>query len=246
VTKEPLDVAVVDDHPIFRDGVHAQFDAADPSIEVVGEFTTADDAVAAVPELKPSVTLMDLRMPKKGGAKSTFCGADAIRDIRQRWPAAVIVVMTTYDDPDYVREALSAGARGYLLKEDDNANFIHKIRLIADGVGVFSQGITNLFPAFIPMVPNGLRPFRQLTDRDHELLELLARGLSNAKIAGKLGLESKSVSNRLSEIRQKLQAKDREDIVSMAQAAGLGRGNSGLTLPENWDSHTPGPRDGGR
>jgi DNA-binding NarL/FixJ family response regulator len=245
VTKEPLDVAVVDDHPFFRDGVRAQFDTADPRIVVVGEFTTADDAVAAVPELKPSVTLMDLRMPKSDGARSTFCGADAIREIRQRWPEAVIVVMTTYDDPDYVREALSAGARGYLLKEDDNADFIHKIRLVAGGDGVFSQSITDLLPALISVVSNGLRPFRQLTDRDHELLDLLARGLSCAKIARKLGLESKSVSNRLSEIRHKLQAKDREEVVSMARAAGLGR-DTVDRFPENRGSHTPGPRDGGR
>jgi DNA-binding NarL/FixJ family response regulator len=231
VTDDPLRVVMVDDHPIFLRGLHAQFNA-DPSIEVVGELATAEDAVAAVLRLRPSVTLMDLRIPRRPGEDASYCGADAIREIRRAWPDALIVVMTTYRDPERVRDALSAGACGYLLKEDDSAEFVQKVRLAARGNGVFSDRITKLLPAFMRQSVNGVRPFPQLTDRLREILDLAARGMTNVQIAKELYLEEKSIYNRFREIREKLNVSSRQEAIDQARAAGLGR-QLDLDLPEN-------------
>ncbi|HEV2783665.1 MAG TPA: response regulator transcription factor [Actinophytocola sp.] len=221
-----LRVVIVDDHPIFLSGLRAQFAIYD-DIEVVGEFITADAAIEAVPELKPSVTLMDLTLPERAGAEATFCGVTAIREIRHRWSDAGILVVTSYSEPELVREVISAGVCGYLLKQDDPTDFVQKMRLAANGVGVFSSPIRRLLPALVPEVSNGIRPFRQLTNREHDVLDLVARGMTNAEIARRLDVAEKTVANGVSTIISKLGVTDRKKAGELARARGLGRPQNG-------------------
>jgi DNA-binding NarL/FixJ family response regulator len=231
VPDELLRVVIVDDHPIFLAGLRTQFEVHD-DIVVVGEFTTAEAAIEAVPELKPSLTLMDLTLPMRAGAEATFCGVTAIQQIRHRWSEAGILVVTSYSDPEQVREVITAGVCGYLLKQDDPKDFVLKMRLAADGVGVFSSPIRRLLPALVPEVSNGIRPFRQLTNRELDVLELIAREMSNAEIAKRLNLTQKTVANMVSPILGKLAVTDRKKAGELARARGLGRLQTGREPPE--------------
>lgn len=228
--EEPVRVVIIDDHPIFRSGLRAQFET-DASIEVVDEFATADEAVAAVLRLRPTVTLMDLRMPRRSGEKPTHCGVDAIREILRGWPTAIIIVVTAHCEIGQVREALSAGVRGYLLKEDDPSDFVSKMLLAARGSGVFSPAVTDLLPMLVPEASNGARPFGRLGDREHQILELLAQGMTNDAIARRLSLSPKTVANRISEIYTKLDVDDREAARALALDKGLGTRRDGSETP---------------
>jgi DNA-binding NarL/FixJ family response regulator len=225
-TDEPLEIAVVDDHGTYRRGLRAELEA-DSGITIVGEYSTADDAVSAIPELRPDVTLMDLRIPRRKGQEATYCGADAIRDIRKVWPEAVFIVLTMYRDDERVREAIRAGVRGYLLKEDESIDFVQAIRLVAGGKGVFDRHVVNLLPSLVPPLDGIPKPFPELNNRQHEILALLVAGMSNGEIAKKLEIQKKTVENNLPLMYDKLQVKDRGGAIARARAAGLGLPGNG-------------------
>ena len=212
-----LRVVVADDHPVFRDGLHLTLDD-EPDIEVVVAVADGDAAVDAVLSRQVDVVLMDLRMPGVGGIEATA-------RIAAERPATSVVVLTMSDDDDSVFAALRAGARGYLLKEADADDILRAVRAVASGEAVFGPKIADRVIAFFSAA--GLRgatatAFPSLTEREREVLDLVARGCDNPTIARRLFLSEKTVRNHVSACLTKLQVASRAEAVAMARDAGLG------------------------
>ena len=213
----PLRLVVADDHPVFRDGLQQTL-ADEPDLDVVAAVADGDAAVDAAVASEADVVLMDLRMPGVGGIEATT------RIVGAR-PATAVVVLTMSDDDDSVFAALRAGARGYLLKEADAEDIVRAVRAVAAGEAVFGPKIADRVIAFFSAA--GLRggaatPFPQLTDREREVLDLVARGCDNATIARRLFLSEKTVRNHVSACLTKLQVASRAAAVAVARGAGLG------------------------
>ena len=214
-----LSVVVADDHPVFRDGLQATL-ADEADINVVAAVADGNAAVEAVLRQKPDVVLMDLRMPGVGGIEATA-------RIANERPQTAVVVLTMSDDDDSVFAALRAGARGYLLKEADADDILRAVRAVASGEAVFGPRIADRVIAFFSQA--GLRgaaatPFPALTDREREVLDLVARGCDNPTIARRLFLSEKTVRNHVSACLTKLQVASRAEAVAIARDAGLGEG----------------------
>ncbi len=209
-------VLVVDDHPLYREGLVTAMGAM-PGVDVVGE---AGDGVAAVAEaerLAPDVVVMDLHMP--GGN-----GIDATRRIVAERPGTAVLVLTMLEGDDSVFAAMRAGARGYLLKGADRAEIARALSAVAHGEVVFSSGIAARVLQFFS-TGSGHRaatPFPELTDREREVLDLVARGLTNSAIAARLVISEKTARNHVSNVFGKLQVADRAEAVARARDVGLG------------------------
>ena len=212
-------VLIADDHPFFRDGLSVLLEAT-PDTELVGEATDGTQAVALAAELRPDVILMDLRMPGLGGIEAT-------RKILERTPETGILVVTMVEDDDSVFAAMRAGARGYLLKGADKEEMLLAIRAVARGEAVFGPGIARRLIQYFSSPPQPARAprsiFPELTDREREILDLVAAGRNNQEIAGELFLSLKTVRNYVSNIFTKLQVADRAQAIVRAREAGLGR-----------------------
>lgn len=217
---ETLKILIADDHPLFRDGMRGLL-ATQPDMEVVGEATTGEEAVALSAELEPDVVLMDIRMPGGGGLEAT-------RRILAARPDVRILVVTMFEDDATVSTAMRAGARGYVLKDDDKDDVLGAIRAVGRGGAVFGPGVAARLADFLttarPAVPREAFPL--LTDREREMLHLMTRGASNAEIARLLSLSTKTVANYVSNILQKLQVSDRKAAIARAREAGLGHDGS--------------------
>lgn len=215
---EPIRVLVADDHPLFRSGMRALL-AADPATEVAGEATNGEEAIGLASELQPDVVLMDLHMPG-------LSGIDATRRILHSSPNTRILVVTMFEDDHSVFSAIRAGARGYLLKGANPDEVLRAIRVVAGGEAIFSPSVaTRLIAFFGSLRPQGLpQAFPELTDREREILALIAQGRSNAEIARHLSLSAKTVANHASNILSKLQVADRAQAMLRAREAGLGQG----------------------
>lgn len=207
-------ILIADDHPVFRFGLRALL-GAEPGMDVVGEATTGEEAIALAATLQPDVILMDLNMP-------VVNGIDATRQILKANPAIGILVITMFDD-DSLFAAMRAGARGYLLKGAAGEETLRAIHAVAQGEAIFSptvaQRLMRYFSASRAAAPV---PFPQLTERELEILGLLAKGLTNAAIADQLYLSPKTVRNQVSSIFAKLQVADRAEAILRAREAGLG------------------------
>lgn len=212
----PIRVVVVDDHPVYRDGV-ADALGDEPDLEVVGTAADGEAAVALAARVRPHVVLMDLRMPGGGGLPATAAIAAA-------HPGTAVVVLTMSDDDDSVFAALRAGARGYLLKESEGADIARAVRAAARSEAVFGPRIADRVLAFFASARarSTVVPFPELTDREREVLDLVAHGLANAQIAARLFLSEKTVRNRVSDVLVKLHAASRAEAVALARDAGLG------------------------
>ncbi|MGW0657864.1 response regulator [Streptodolium elevatio] len=213
----PVGVLVVDDHPVFRAGMVAVLEDLD-DLDVVGQAGDGAAALDEVARLAPDVVLMDLRMPGMGGLEATA-------RIGTTHPATAVIVLTMDEDDDSVFAALRAGARGYLLKESDGDDIRRAILGVARGEAVFGPRIAQRVLAFFSASPahtRGAVPFPQLTDREREILDLLAHGLDNGAIARRLVLSEKTVRNRVSDVLAKLRARSRAEAVAIARDAGLG------------------------
>ena len=213
-------VLIADDHPFFRDGLSVLL-AATPDTALVGEATDGDEAVALAAELLPDVILMDLRMPGMGGIEAT-------RKILEKAPDTGILVVTMVEDDDSVFAAMRAGARGYLLKGADREEMLLAIRAVARGEAVFGPGIARRLIRYFssPAQPLARTPrsiFPDLTDREREILDLIAAGRNNQEIAAELFLSLKTVRNYVSNIFTKLQVTDRAQAIIRAREAGLGQ-----------------------
>ena len=211
-------VLIADDHPVFRFGIHTLLDATH-DISVVGEATSGDEVIVLAAELHPDVILMDVRMPGVNGI-------DATRHILRALPQVRVLVVTMFEDDSSVFAAMRAGARGYVLKEATNEELVQAIRTVGNGGAIFSPAIATRLLAFFAQpqfsIPKTIFP--ELTDREREILDLLARGQSTAALGNRLGLSSKTISNYISNILTKLQVTDRAEAIVRARDAGLGEG----------------------
>jgi DNA-binding NarL/FixJ family response regulator len=217
MANEALEVLIVDDHPLFRSGMRALLDA-DPDTVVVGEATGGEEAVAMAARLQPDVVLMDLQMPGTSGIEAT-------RRIVATSPHIRVLVVTMFEDDTSVFTALRAGARGYVLKGANPDEILRAIQLVGSGQAIFSPSVaTRLIDFFGTLQPTALpQAFPELTEREREILELIAQGRSNTDIAKSLSLSSKTVANYVSNIFGKLQVADRAQAMLRARDAGLGR-----------------------
>ena len=209
-------ILLVDDHPLFLDGVRAALSRAD-DLEVVGEAHDVAGALVTARELHPDVVLMDLGLPDGSGI-------DATRAILAEAPAVRVLVMTMSAEDDAVVTAMRAGARGYVVKGSGRADLLQGIRTVAAGGAVFSPGVADrlglMFGSMGPLP--GQVAFPELTDREREVLDLVARGLDNRRISRDLFLSDKTVRNHVSNILTKLGAATRAEAVARARSAGLG------------------------
>jgi DNA-binding NarL/FixJ family response regulator len=206
-------VLVADDHPVFRSGLLTAL-ALSPSVEVVGEAATGAEAVEAAARLDPDVVVMDLHMPDLNGIEAT-------RKIVAARPQVGVLVLTMFEDDESVFAAMRAGARGYLLKGAGPDEIGRAIEAVGHGEAIFGASIARQVIAFIS-APHPPEPFPELTAREREMLELIAQGWSNARIAGHFVLSTKTVRNHVSNILTKLSLPDRSQAIVRARDAGLG------------------------
>jgi DNA-binding NarL/FixJ family response regulator len=210
-------VMVVDDHVVFRYGMRAMLTNA-RGFEVVGEAATGEEAVEKVAEVHPDIVLMDIQM-------SGMNGIEATRRILQSNPGVSVVVVTMFGDDESVFLAMRVGARGYVLKGADAEEVMRVLRAVADGEAHFGPEIAKrlmtFFSALRPAPPS--EEFPELTAREVEILDLIARGMSNREIASRLYLSPKTVRNHVSNVFLKLQVADRAQAIVRAREAGLGR-----------------------
>jgi RNA polymerase sigma factor (sigma-70 family) len=218
MTGDEIRVLIADDHPVFRYGMKALLQSI-PGVEVVGEATTGEETIARAEALQPDVILMDIKMPGVSGIEAT-------RRIVQVHPAISVLVVTMLEEDDAVFAAMRAGARGYLVKGADQDEVLRSIRAVASGEAIFGQAIArrlmHLFAS--PREMAAAQAFPDLTDRESEILLLMAEGRSNAQIAQRLAVSEKTVRNHVSNIFSKLQVADRAEAIVRAREAGLGRG----------------------
>lgn len=216
---EKIHVLIADDHPLFRDGLRALL-ASLPEAEVVGEAATGEEVIAQAVALGPDVIFMDVQMPGVNGIEAT-------RRILYRAPHIGVIVLTMFEDDDSVFAAMRAGARGYLLKGADQEEIVRALKAVASGEALFGPAIAQRMMNFFHDLSGAPRPtpqlaFPELTDREREVLHLIAQGHNNTEIAERLSLSPKTVRNHVSNIFSKLQVADRAQAIVRARQAGLG------------------------
>jgi DNA-binding NarL/FixJ family response regulator len=211
-----LRVVVADDHPVFRAGLRALL-ATDAEVEVVGEASTGTEAVSVAEAVQPDVVVMDLHMPDLDGVAAT-------RRIVHASPHVAVLVLTMFDDDDSVFAAMRAGARGYLLKGAKQADVLRAVHLVGAGGAMFGPAVAQRVIEFFarPRPATAALTFPELTDREHEVLDLLAAGHANSTIAARLRISDKTVRNHVSNIFTKLAVADRAQAIVRAREAGLG------------------------
>jgi len=214
--RPPIRILVADDHPVYRDGLRALV-ARSPDLELVGEASTGTEAVTLATSTTPDVVLMDLRMPE-------MSGMDATRRILEARPELRVLILTMSEDDDSLFAAMRAGARGYLPKDADSEELIRAIRAAALGEVIFGASIASRLQTFFATSrARASDPFPELTDREDEVLELIAAGRSNQEIATRLAISDKTVRNHVANIFNKLRVADRAGAIVRAREAGLGR-----------------------
>jgi DNA-binding NarL/FixJ family response regulator len=212
-------ILVADDHPVFRRGMRAIL-GAEPDTELVGEATDGEETVRLALELRPDVVLMDLNMP---GAT----GIEATQRILEANPDTAILMLTMFEDDKPIFAAMRAGAHGYVLKGADGAETLRAIYAAASGEAIFSPTITQRLTEYFATpgrnhTTRSDQAFSNLTEREHEILSLMAESYTNNAIASRLYLSPKTVRNYVSSIFTKLQVSDRSQAIVHAREAGLG------------------------
>jgi len=217
---DTIRLLIADDHALFREGLHALFSAL-PDIDVVGEAADGATAVTQVDASQPDVVLMDINMPGVNGIEAT-------RRVLSNHPQLGIIMVTMLEDDASVFAAMRAGARGYVLKGAHHEEILQAIRAVAAGQAVFGPAIAarmmNFFQGLnsAPQTGSSVAAFPDLTEREREVLTLMAKGVSNKDIAEKLFISMKTASNHITNIFSKLQVADRAQAVLRARDAGLG------------------------
>jgi DNA-binding NarL/FixJ family response regulator len=213
-------VLLADDQALVRAGFRALLDAQD-DIEVIGEAADGDEAVRLARSLEPELVLMDIRMPEMDGLQATRAiSAEAALDHVR------VVILTTFDLDEYVFEALRVGASGFLLKSTEPAELLHAVRVVAAGNALLSPGVTKrLIAEFAQRTkePGSTPALDALTDREREVMGLVAEGLSNEEIAERLVVSPATAKTHVSRSMVKLGARDRAQLVVFAYESGLAR-----------------------
>jgi DNA-binding NarL/FixJ family response regulator len=213
-----IQILVVDDQRLMREGLRILLEL-EPDLTVVGEAGDGQAALDAFAALQPDVVLMDVRMPVLDGVKAT-------RRLRERWPGVRVIILTTFDDDEYLFEGLRAGALGYLLKDVSGQDLARAVRTVAAGGALIDPVVTRKVVAEFarrapPVRPAGAGLREPLSERELEILRLVAQGLSNAEIAERLSLAQGTVKNYVTVILQKLGARDRTQAALQAKELGL-------------------------
>ena len=209
-----IKVLLADDHPVVRDGLRALF-AEYPNIDVIGEADTGREAIKAAVIDKPDVIIMDLAMPDTDGFTATA-------EINRVAPEVAVLVLTMSDDDITMTKAMRAGARGYLLKGATKEEILRAVTAVADGQAIFGPAVAQRVLARLATPFTDEDPFPQLTPREHDVLRLVAQGLSNSAVADRLGLSLKTVNNNTSSIFTKLNVTTRTEAAILARDRGLG------------------------
>lgn len=216
MTITKIRILVVDDQPLVRAGFGMILQSED-DLELVGEATTGKQAIAAVNTLRPDVVLMDIRMPEMDGVEAT-------RQICSAPDAPAVLILTTFDLDEYVYESLRAGASGFMLKDAPGDDLIDAVRVVAHGDAMIAPSVTKRliadFAAHAP-APGATEAFDELTQRENEVLQLMAKGLSNAEIAATLILGETTIKTHVGRVLMKLDARDRVQAVIAAYEAGV-------------------------
>ena len=205
-----ITVLLVDDHPLFRAGVQTLLDSV-PDVELVAVAADGEGAVREATLNRPDVVLMDLTMPGMGGLEAT-------RRIVHACPGSAVLVLSMLDDDESVLAAMRAGARGYVPKGAGQEELLAAIRAVATGGAVFGAGVAARILAGLDRSP--APAFPGLTERESEVLSLMAEGLDNRRIAERLQVSAKTVANHVSHVLTKLQARDRVEAVLRAREGG--------------------------
>ena len=209
-------VVIADDQPLVRTGLRMILHA-EPDIEVVGEAADGRSAIAECARLCPDVVLMDVRMPDVDGIEATRVVTNATDPPR-------VLVLTTFDLDEIVYDALRAGASGFLLKDAPEERLTTAIRVVADGGSLFAPSVTGrLIAEFTRRTPEPKADLTGLTEREHQVLLLVARGLSNAEIARELFVSDNTVKTHVARVLMKLGVRDRVQAVVLAYESGLVR-----------------------
>ena len=213
---EQLRVLIADDHPMFRHGVQTLLTST-PGLAVAGEARTGQEAIDLADKLQPDIILMDLQMPEVNGIEAT-------RQILTASPQIRILMVTMFEDDASVFTAMKAGARGYILKDADKPDILRAINAVGNGEAIFSPAIASRVLNFFttPRPTQAVIAFPQLTEREREILNLIAQGHANQDIARRLVLTHSTVRNYVSSIFSKLQVADRAHAIVRARQAGLG------------------------
>ena len=215
---EPIRILLVDDQRLMREGLRILLEL-EPDLEIVGEVENGQAALESYVNLQPDVVLMDVRMPGMDGVEATW-------RLRERWPGARVIILTTFDDDEYVFEGLRAGARGYLLKDVSGHDLAEAVRTVAAGGALIEPSVARKVVAEFARLASPVRPAEAglaepLSEREREILRLMAQGLSNREIAARLSLAEGTVKNYVTAILQKLGARDRTQAALRARELGV-------------------------
>ncbi|GAA1765423.1 response regulator transcription factor [Luedemannella helvata] len=210
---DPIRVLLVDDHPAFRAGLRALLAATD-DVSVVAEAASGEEALAVLPTVQPDVVLIDLAMPGMGGIAAT-------ERIVEAGPHVRVLVLSMADDDDSVFAAMRAGARGYVVKGARRADLVRAIKAVAAGEAIFGAAIAVRLMGYFAGLDRRQPALPQLTEREREILSLVAKHLTNPQIAQRYGLSEKTVRNHVSKIFAKLRVADRAQAIIVAREAGL-------------------------
>lgn len=210
-------VALADDHAIFLDALRALLDSV-PDVEVVGSAASGEELLDVAARSRPDVALVDIHM-------AGIDGIEAARGLALRSPGTRVVMLTMIDEPRLIAAAMRAGARGYVVKGADQEEVLRVIRAVAAGEVLFGTAVADHILQQLSHEGRVEHPFPDLTEREREILELIARGRTNAQIAAELHLSVRTVRNYASAVFRKLQVQDRTEAMLRARDAGLGRGH---------------------
>ncbi|OAN49012.1 DNA-binding response regulator [Chloroflexus islandicus] len=211
-------ILLVDDQTLVRQGIQTLLDLEE-DLTVVGAAANGQQALAMVEQLQPDVVLMDVRMPVMDGVAAT-------REITKRWPQIGVIILTTFDDDEYVIEGLKAGARGYMLKDADSSEIVEAVRIVARGEALIQPSITRKVLAEFTRLAGGKAPVtpplaEPLTEREMDVLRGIAAGQSNREIADQLYISEGTVKNHVSNLLAKLAVRDRTQAIIRARELGL-------------------------
>lgn len=212
---QKIKLIIADDHALFRDGTKSLLEQ-EPDIEVVGEASYGNEAVELVNKLRPHLVLMDIAMPKVNGIEAT-------RQIKARYPATAVLILTAYDNEEYILALLEAGAAGYLLKNVSGKDLVNAIRAVHSGEAVLHPAIASkIFNQFVTSVQETSKAVQpqNLSDREMEILQLAAKGMSNQDIADALFLSRRTVQSHLASMFRKMGVGSRTEAILQALSKG--------------------------